>query len=229
MSSAKTIAIIPARGGSKRIPRKNIREFLGMPIIRYPIQMAQTSNLFSRIIVSTDDSEVASIAEKYGAEVVLRPSSLSDDHTTLIDVMRYEAKRLPDDEIQVCFILATALFFTVTDLLRCRGLLDAPGIAYSLPCQRFPAPIERAFTLNKSQQTDMVDSSKYYARSQDCLVTYYDAGQFYWGSKSSWINPPQHFFGSYTASLELENRFSVDIDNETDWEFAERIYPLISS
>ena len=224
----KAVAIIPARGSSKRIPRKNIREFLGMPIIAYPIQAALSSKLFSRVIVSTDDLEVSTIAKKYGAEVVMRTSSLSDDHTSLIDVMRYEAKRLPDDENQVCFILATALFFTVSDLLKGKGLLDTPGIVYSLPCQRFPAPIERAFTLNKNQQTHMVDSTNYFVRSQDRLVSYYDAGQFYWGSKSSWINPPQHFFGLHTASFELENRFCIDIDDESDWALSERIYPVIS-
>ena len=224
-----SICIIPARGGSKRTPRKNIREFLGIPIIAYPIKKALSSKLFSRVIVSTDDLEIARIAENYGAEVDLRPSSLSDDYTTLGDVMRYEAKRLPADDSQVCFILATAVFFSVSDLLKGKALLERPGTLYSLPSQRFPAPIERAYILNESQQTRMLDPSKYSTRSQDCVVSYYDSGQFYWGTKYSWVCPQPDFFGPHTASFELENRFCVDIDDPSDWEFAEKIYPVINS
>lgn len=224
----KAVAIIPARGGSKRIPHKNIREFLGTPIIAYPIRTALSSKLFSRVIVSTDDSEIARISEMYGAEVCMRPCNLSDDYTPLVNVMHHEAKRLSSDETEVCFILATALFFTVSDLLKGKALLDSQGTVYSLPSQRFPAPIERAFTLNESQQTQMVDPSKYFVRSQDCLVSYHDAGQFYWGTRSSWICPPPAFFGPHTASFELKNRFCIDIDDIADWEFAERIYPAIN-
>ena len=224
-----SICIIPARGGSKRIPRKNIREFLGIPIIAYPIKKALSSKLFSRVIVSTDDLEIARIAENYGAEVDLRPSSLSDDYTTLGDVMRYEAKRLPAEESQVCFILATAVFFSVSDLINGKALLASPGTLFSLPGQRFPAPIERAFIRNTGGQTQMLDPSKYATRSQDCVESYYDAGQFYWGLKSSWVNPPSDFFGPHTASFELASRFCVDIDDPSDWEFAERVYPLLNS
>jgi N-acylneuraminate cytidylyltransferase len=222
------VAIIPARGGSKRIPKKNIRMFCGQPMIAYPIKMALSSNIFSRVIISTDDLEVADVAKQYGADVDLRPNRLSGDHVALVDVMRYMADNLVFEECQVCFILATALFFSVSDLKRGQSLLRDPQTFYSLPCQRFPAPIERAFTINSRQQTDMVDSSRYLARSQDCLVSYYDAGQFYWGTKSSWLNPPQDFFGPYTAAFELENRFCIDIDDESDWELAEMLYPVIN-
>ena len=229
MSEGTAVAIIPARGGSKRIPRKNIREFLGVPMIAYPIQKARASTLFSRVIVSTDDAEIARVAEAYGAEVELRPANLADDHTTLGDVMRYEAARLRENEDKVCFILAPALFFSVSDLINGEALLDSPGTLFSLPGQRFPAPIERAFIRNASGQTQMLDPSKYATRSQDCVESYYDAGQFYWGLKSSWVNPPSDFFGPHTASFELANRFCVDIDEPSDWEFAERVYPLLNS
>tara|TARA_B110000008_G_scaffold278473_2_gene322352 strand:+ start:2519 stop:3199 length:681 start_codon:yes stop_codon:yes gene_type:complete len=225
----KAVAIIPARGGSKRIPRKNIRKFCGKPIIAYSIHKARASNLFSRVIVSTDDLEIAGIAKTYGAEVDLRPARLADDYTTLSDVMRYEAASLPNDENAVCFILATALFFSVSDLYKGKELLDISGTLFTLPVQRFPAPIERAFTRNKSGQTQMLDPSKYATRSQDCVESYYDAGQFYWGLRSSWVNPPLDFFGPHTASFELASRFCVDIDDSSDWEFAERVYPLLNS
>lgn len=224
-----TVAIIPARGGSKRIPQKNIREFLGVPIIAYPIQKAQASKLFSRVIVSTDDAEIVRVAEEYGAEVELRPGSLADDHATLGDVMRYDAARLPDHVNEVCFILATALFFSVSDLLKGKALLDTRETLFSLPSQRFPAPIERAFTWNTSGKTQMLDPSNYGKRSQDCLESYYDAGQFYWGLKSSWVSPPSDFFGPHTASFELASRFCVDIDDPSDWELAERVYPILNS
>lgn len=229
MSGSNSVAIIPARGDSKRIPGKNIRGFCGRPMIAYPIQKARASQLFSRVIVSTDDAEIARVAETYGAEVELRPASLADDHTTLSDVMRYEAARLPDYENEVCFILATALFFSVSDLLKGKVLLNTPGTLFTLPGQRFPAPIERAFTRNTSGQTQMLDPSKYATRSQDCVESYYDAGQFYWGLKSSWASPPSDFFGPHTASFELASRFCVDIDDPSDWELAERVYPVMNS
>lgn len=224
------VAIIPARGGSKRIPRKNIKEFSGQPMLAYPILAALNSGCFARVIVSTDDTEIAAIAHKYGAETLeLRPAALADDYTGTSAVVRYELQQLQQQGITpeyCCCIYATTPLLSSTLLKQAWQLLQAKtALNYVFSAARFSFPIQRALV-----QTELgvapFDPSSIAKRSQDLEPTYHDAGQFYFGKTEAWLKQ-QPIFGDNSHMLVLPDQLVQDIDTEQDWQHAELLYKLL--
>lgn len=221
------IAIIPARSGSKRIKKKNIRTFIGKPIICHVIETAIKSNLFDDVIVSSDDSEIIEIAKTCGASApFVRPNHLSDDFTGTAEVINHALLfSLAQQPIirNVCCIYPTAVFIKPQDL--CVGLLKLDAnlnCDYVFTASEYPHPIERGFTLNTSGKIDQSSLINQNKRTQDLVKTYHDAGQWYWGRKSSWLeNKP--IFSSNSECLILPKYSFVDIDTEEDWQFAEKL------
>ena len=224
------IAIIPARGGSKRIPRKNIKAFHGKPMIAYSIEAAQKSGCFDRIIVSTDDQEIADTALKYGAEVpFLRPADIADDYATTMDVMVHAIQYLAKENISpefVCCIYATAPFILADDLRKGLGILNEPKVEYAFSATSFPFPIQRAIKL--TEQGDVKMFSEQYAdtRSQDLVEAYHDAGQFYWGKTSAFL-ARKAIFAEHSKVVLLPRKRVQDIDTVEDWELAEALFAVL--
>lgn len=223
-------AIIPARGGSKRIPGKNIREFCGKPMIAYSIEAAKRAGIFSWVSVSTDSEAIAEVARAYGAEVSeLRPAKLSGDQDLLLDVMQYEAEKRQDGANSpeaLCFILATAPFVRSSALRAGMALMESGDWDYALAATTFPAPIQRAFRISESGGTEMVFSGAYEKFSHDLEETYHDAGQFYWGRFEKWLHPTPGFFGERTAVIKLPRHEVQDVDTPEDLEAAEVLFEL---
>jgi len=225
------IAVIPARGGSKRIPRKNIKLFYGKPMIAYAIEAAQESGLFDHILVSTDDGEIAEIAQQWGVEVPFkRPPELADDHTPTVPVIAHairECEGLGWQIDKVCCIYPCVPFIQVADLKAALDLLQQSKSAYSFPITEFPSPIQRAL---KRAQDGVV--SPFYpefelTRTQDLELAYYDAGQFYWGARDAWLQITRvHANG---LGLAIPNWRVVDIDTPEDWLRAEAIWRALDS
>ncbi len=226
------VAIIPARGGSKRIPRKNIKLFKGKPMIYWSITAAINSNCFDRIIVSTDDSEIASIAKDYGAEVPFkRPGKLADDYSNTLDVMRHSLLWFDDLNLKVnraCCIYATAPFILKEDIIKAKNILDSEEEDFVVfPATSFPFPIQRAIFLDSDGYSRMFQPEFFNTRSQDLIDSYHDAGQFYWASKSIWEKTKNLFEKSKPLIIP---RWRVqDIDNYEDWERAEIMHDLINN
>src|SRR5690606_6657613 len=183
---AMMLAVIPARGGSKRIPRKNIRPFSGRPMIAWSISAALESGCFDKVIVSTDDGEVAEIARACGAETPFeRPAELSDDHTGTIPVIAHAVdwyKRQGAEPRTVCCVYATAPFIQAADIVTGLGKLEEEGCDYVFPVTTFPFPIQRAIRIASSGRSEMFYPEYFSTRSQDLEEAYHDAGQFYWGT-----------------------------------------------
>ncbi len=220
------IAIIPARGGSKRIPRKNIKFFAGKPMIAYAIEAAKASTLFNRIIVSTDDDEIANVAAEYGGEIFFkRPLNLADDHTPTIPVIAHaigECERLEMTIDNVCCIYPSVPFIQVDDLKLCYQLLQETEGKFSFPVTEFPSAIYRAFSLDKLNKVVPLFPEYELVRTQDLQKTYHDVGQFYWASRDSWLNTSKiHANG---VGLVIPNNRVVDIDTMNDWSRAEMIW-----
>lgn len=224
------VAVIPARGGSKRIPRKNIRDFQGRPMISYAIRVAQESQLFDQIIVSTDDDEIATISESYGASIPWRRSSeLASDFATTLDVMQDATRRLARDvaaDTKVCCIYPATPLLQVQFIQAGALLIQDNAWDYVISAVRNTTPIQRAFFLNESKGVRLNFPEFEMTRTQDLPITYHDAGQFYWGSLTSWESKASIFAGK-TTIVELPSHATVDIDNEEDWLFAERLYSLL--
>jgi pseudaminic acid cytidylyltransferase len=224
------IAIIPARGGSKRVPRKNIKNFAGKPMISYAISAALDSGLFSRVIVSTDDGEIAETAKIHGAEIpFMRPAELSDDHTPTVPVIKHaidQAEALGWFADYVCCIYPAVPLIYGSDLFAAFQLLqNAVTADYSFPITQFPSAIQRALRLDKSGATSSFYPEHELTRSQDLEPAFHDAGQFYWGSCQSWKeNPRVHNSG---VGLVIPTWRVVDIDTEEDWRRAEMIYQTL--
>jgi len=223
------IAIIPARGGSKRIPRKNIKDFFGKPLIAYSIEVAKKSALFSKIVVSTDDQEIAEIARNYGAEVpFIRPKELSDDFTGTDAVIQHTINYLEKEGIvfeYVCTIYATAPLLQTEYLIDGYTKLKKSTAIHSFSATTMPFPIQRTFKLNKDGRCEMFTPQYYETRSQDLEEAYQDAGQFYWskiGQKSDQI-----MFGSDSIPILLPRYLVQDIDTLEDWKRAELMYEII--
>lgn len=220
------IAIIPARGGSKRVPRKNIRNFVGRPMISYAIGAALDSELFTYVIVSTDDHEIAETAKTYGAVVpFMRPAELSDDHTPTVPVIKHaidQAEALGWFADYVCCIYPAVPLIHGPDLLAAFQLLRKASYAdYSFPITQFPSAIQRALRLDSSGATRSFYPEHELTRSQDLGPAFHDAGQFYWGRCSAWKeNPRIHNSG---VGLVIPSWRVVDIDTEEDWRRAEII------
>ena len=221
------VAVIPARGGSKRIPRKNIKEFCGKPMIAWSIEAALQSDCFKRVIISTDDVEIAEVAKSYGAEVpFMRPSVLSDDHTGTIPVIRHAIEwfiqhgQRPD---LACCIYATAPFVTPSDILRGFEILTDTGSDYALSVTNYPFPIQRAIRITSDGRVQMFDPKQFGSRSQDLEEAYHDAGQFYWGKASAWLSE-NAIFTPDTSPVMLPRHQVQDIDSLEDWYQAELMF-----
>lgn len=223
----KTLAIIPARGGSKRIPRKNINEFCGKPMIAWSIEAARQSDCFSHIVVSTDDAEIAEIAKQWGAEVpFMRPAALSDDHTGTLPVIRHAIEwfiQQGEPAEQVCCIYATSPFITPEDIRRGLEILTVTGSDYAFSVTSYPFPIQRAIRITPQGRVEMFQPEQFNSRSQDLEEAFHDAGQFYWGRASAWLAEKKIF--SPDASPVLLPRHQVqDIDTMEDWLRAELMF-----
>lgn len=217
------IAIIPARGGSKRIPRKNIYPIDGIPLIANTILMAINSCLFDQVIVTTDDLEIAEISRSYGASVPrLRDKKLSDDFATTYDVMAdsihesWIGNLTPD---YVCCIYPASIFLTEIQLESSFKILVNSDCSYVFPVQQFSPPIQRGFQIAPTGEIEMVLPEHLLTRSQDLQPTYFDSGQFYWGKLESW-RKKEPIFGKNSRALLCGPYDFVDIDNQEDLDFA---------
>jgi len=218
------IAIIPARGGSKRIPRKNIKPFCGKPMIAWSIEAALQSDCFEHVLVSTDDTEIAEIAQTFGAEVpFMRPAHLSDDHTPTIPVIAHAiewAQVHGIDPESVCCIYATAPMISRDHLQLSMLTLQNNHCEYVFSATSYAFPIQRAFKLNTKNQVEMFYPEHTNTRSQDLPHAYHDAGQFYWGKPQAWLNHVPILSSNGIAHL-LPRHCVQDIDSPEDWIRAE--------
>jgi len=226
---SKAIAIIPARGGSKRIPRKNIKDFFGKPLIAYSIETALASKLFEKVIVSTDDQEIAEIARQYGAEVpFLRPEKLSDDFSGTDIVIQHALNFLKDrgeEFTYLCTIYATAPLLQVHYLQEGFKKLVNSHAKNAFSCTSMPFPIQRTFKIDADDRCEMFWPENYYTRSQDLEEAYQDAGQFYWSNLT--IESNEIMFGSSSIPIILPRHLVQDIDTFEDWKRAEFIYQAV--
>lgn len=224
------LAVIPARGGSKRIPRKNIRPFGGRPMIAWSIDAALKSGCFDQVIVSTDDAEIAAVAQAEGASVpFLRPPELSDDHTGTIPVVAHAVQWLTDRAdagqapSQVCCLYATAPFVQPADLQRGLALLQSSGAQYAFSVTSYAFPIQRAIRLTRDGRVEMLDPAQFNTRSQDLEEAFHDAGQFYWGRAGAWLQGLR-IFSPDAVPVQLPRHRVQDIDTPEDWTRAEWLW-----
>lgn len=225
------VAVIPARGGSRRIPRKNIRPFLGVPLLARTVAILQSSELFERIVVSTDDDEVAEVAVEAGAEVPFRRSgALADDHTPTVPVVADAIERLGVHAVgaRVCCVYPTAVLVQANDLRRAVRLLEGPAVDYVVPVAPFPAPVQRALRVGDDGSCVMICPENLTVRSQDLEPAFHDAGQFYWGATDAWVTQ-RPVFGPRTRAVVLPPVAVQDIDTEEDWVVAEQKYQLLDA
>lgn len=220
------IAIIPARGGSKRIPKKNIKQFYGKPLISYSIEAAKKSELFDKIIVSTDDEEIADIAYNYGAEIpFLRPSQYSDDFATTNDVVNHALNFYYKNSYNyACLIYATAPFIQPTYIKFGFERLSNSDAKYAFSCATMPYPIQRTFKIIDSR-CEMFFPEHYSKRSQDLDEAYQDAGQFYWYKLPKADN--EVLFSNKSIPIILPRYLVQDIDTLEDWDMAEIMYDCV--
>lgn len=221
------VAIIPARGGSTRIPRKNIKNFLGKPIIAYSIEAALQSALFERVIVSTDDEEIAAVAREWGAETpFMRPDELGLDSVGTNDVVKHAIGWLNAHDQSVdtaCAIYATAPFIQVKYLRQGLDLLTKNHKSFAFSATTFPFPIKRAFKLTENGEAEMFWPEHYTTRSQHLEEAYHDAGQFYWGTADAFLNGVM-MFSHASMPVILPRHMVQDIDTMEDWHRAEFMY-----
>jgi len=222
-----SIAIIPARGGSKRIPRKNIRELAGKPAIAYPIELAIKTGIFARVIVSTDDTEIAQIAKSSGAEVpFLRESKLSDDFTTTIDVIADAISKIDTVGINyACCIYPVTPLLNIDRVIESYKILSENIWDYVFSACEFPTAIERAFRKNELGKVNFLNSNYVNTRTQDLSKSYYDSGQFYFGRLSAWKSKRPILTGNSTF-IQLKKNEVLDIDEVEDWNLIENLLKL---
>lgn len=225
------LAVIPARGGSKRIPRKNIRIFKGKPMIAWSIEAALNSKCFDRILVSTDDPEIAEVARTAGAETpFMRPSELSGDYTGTIPVIAHAIEWGLQNGIsasEICCIYATAPFIRTSDICIGYELMMKRKSDYAFPVVSYPAPIQRAVKVSGDGRIAMFNPELYATRSQDLEDAYYDAGQFYWGNRDAWLKK-KPIFSSDAVPIIVPRYRAQDIDTEEDWLYAELMFDLLA-
>ena len=227
-----TICVIPARGGSKRIPRKNVRPFRGQPMIAWSIQAALDSGCFDQVVVSTDDLEIAAIAREYGASIPFsRPASLSDDFAGTTDVVVHAIEELASRDCSpslICCLYATAPFVRPEDLRSGHALWLAQEPSRPVfTAATYAFPIQRAFVINADGGAEMLQPNCYQLRSQDLPNAYHDAGQFYWADHTQWLAKPQFSHG--TVPLILPRWRVQDVDTEEDWQQAELLHRLVDN
>ena len=217
------LAVIPARGGSKRIPKKNIQLFNGKPMIVWAINKAKDSKLFDRIIVSTDDPEISRIAQLEGAYTPFtRPQNLSDDNTPTVPVISHAIEMLSIDGLNfeyTCCIYPCSPTMQISDLKNAFKLLLTSNASYVYPTTEYSHPIQRAMYRESNGKMHFIQPEHELTRTQDLQRTYHDAGMFYWGKTKSWLDKlPMHTAG---VSIKLPHWRVVDIDNQEDWHRAE--------
>jgi len=224
------VAVIPARGGSKRIPRKNIRKFSGKPIIAYSIEKALLSDLFGKVIVSTDDEEINSIAKQFGAEVPFkRPTQLSDDYASTTEVVAHAIKWMKNQGWTlngVCCIYPTAPLLDL-ELLKTSYEIFIKGTwDYVFSAAEYVYPVERSFKVLDNNVLKMLIPENFNRRSQDLTSTFHDAGQFYWGTPEAWVEE-RPIFSERSTIIKLPTYRVADIDTEEDWKRAELLYKVL--
>jgi pseudaminic acid cytidylyltransferase len=221
------IAVLPARGGSKRIPRKNVRPFCGRPMIAWPIATARESGLFDHIIVSTDDADIAEVARQSGAEVpFMRPPELADDHAGTIPVIAHAVGWARDAGWPVaaaCCIYPTAPLVSPDDLAEGLRLLDAHTHDFVLTATDYASPIFRAFRQTNDGGLEMFFPEHFESRSQDLPRALHDAAQFYWGRPDAWLSA-KTLFGPRFRALLIPRWRVQDIDTPEDWVRAEALF-----
>lgn len=221
------LCIIPARGGSKRIPRKNIKEFLGKPIISYSIKTALECGLFNEVIVSTDDTEVAACAKLYGADVpFMRTEYTSNDYATLADVIREVLgmyANIGKHFDNVCLMLATAPLLDVNDVIAAYDKLIASHFSSIIPVVQFSYPILRSYRIDESGELQWNWPEYAKTRSQDLPQAFHDSGTFYWHKVTPWLE------GKVSRGFVILDETRVqDIDTNHDWKIAELKYKVIN-
>lgn len=225
------VAIIPARGGSKRIPRKNVLEFAGKPLIAHSIAAALDSGAFTQVVVSTDDAEIAAVAREYGATVpFMRSAELSDDYAGTTAVVADAVRRLGDAGITpeyVCCIYATAPLIQAADIAAGLELIRSGEWAYVFSATTFDFPIHRGFKDLGEDGVDMVFPEHQGTRSQDLPEVLHDAGQFYWGTRSVWLEQ-RPIFGRTSTVVRLPRWRVQDIDTPEDLERARILSQLVT-
>ncbi len=229
VSKKDNICIIPARGGSKRIPSKNIKKFNNIPIIIRSIKKAIKTKLFDKIIVSTDNKKIANISKKYGAEIHKRSKKLSNDHTDTISVIRNVILYLESKDFsykKICCIYPTSIFYDTSDILKGFNRLSK-NKNYVISATRYEHPIHRAF-YKKGKNLKMVFKNAEKKRTQDLLLTYHDAAQFYFGWRNSWVKRKK-IFSKNVDFVKLPKFRSQDFDEPIDWVNAEFLWKFKSS
>lgn len=225
----KCVAIIPARGGSKRIPRKNIKNFHGKPLIAYSIEVALKSKLFDKVIVSTDDEEIAEIAKEFGAEVpFLRPKELSDDFTGTGAVINHTINFLKEQGENIdfiCTIYATAPLLQEKYLIKAYEKIKDSNAKNAFSCTSMPFPIQRTFKITSNERCEMFWPENFMKRSQDLEEAFQDAGQFYWTNLN--IKSNEIIFSKDSIPIILPRYLVQDIDTLEDWQRAEFMYEAI--
>ncbi len=218
------IAVIPARGGSKRIPRKNIKTFNGRPMIAWSINAALESACFDRVVVSTDDDDIAAIAKECGAEVpFMRPASLSDDYCGTSEVVAHAIEWFSGQQTGIqfaCCIYATAPFIRADDLRQSLACIEESTADYCFSVTSYAFPIQRAIRVTEAKRCEMFTPEMFDERSQDLEAAYHDAGQFYWGRPEAW-NEIRPIFSENAIPFIIPRHRVQDIDTPEDWERAE--------
>jgi pseudaminic acid cytidylyltransferase len=226
------IAVIPARGGSKRIPHKNIRDFLGKPAITRTLEKLVESEIFDEVFVSTDSNEIADVATTTkGVKVIFRPANLADDITPTVPVIAHaitEYKKTMDDlsqqsELDVCCVYPVNPFLDSADLRTGLSTLQAgSGISYVNSIVSYPYPIQRALTRDASGRIEMINPLLALTRSQDLEERFHDAGQWYWGKAETWLAGDKLLFNS--IGVQIPRWRAQDVDTLEDWELAEKLF-----
>ena len=218
------ICIIPARGGSKRIPGKNIKDFLGKPLIAYSIESALNSKVFNEVIVSTDDEMIANVAREFGASVpFFREASLSDDYATSTDVIKDAIRRANSSFSDVCCLYATAPLITAEILKEVASEFKKDECKFLFSATAFDFPIQRAIKLDENARVSMFYPQFERTRSQDLEPAFHDAGAFYFGKKEAWLQCSA-IFAPHSKAYLLPRNLVCDIDTLEDFEFAKKLY-----
>lgn len=231
------IAIVPARGGSKRIPMKNIREFFGVPAIVRTLSMLVESEIFDHILVSTDSEEIAQVAQMIAnVQVISRPPNLADDFTPTVPVVSHAIEEYRNkldqahhhETLEVCCVYPINPFLNIGDLSLGLSILQArEDISYVNSIVSYPYPIQRAVKLDPSGKLEMFNPSLALTRSQDLEEAYHDAGQWYWGNAEAWLAGDKLLFNS--IGVQIPRWRAQDIDTIEDWEYAEKLFRLQES
>jgi pseudaminic acid cytidylyltransferase len=229
------IAVIPARGGSKRIPNKNIRDFLGKPAITRTLEKLAESEIFDEILVSTDSNEIADVATgTRGVTVILRPAKLADDITPTVPVIahaiiEYKKKKgisSNEGDLDVCCVYPVNPFLDIDDMQKGLTILKTvAGVSFVNSIVSYPYPIQRALTKDASGMIKMLNPSLALTRSQDLEETFHDAGQWYWGRDITWQAGERLLFNS--IGIQVPRWRAQDIDTHEDWRMAEKLFRLL--